>query len=122
VKNLHIKIIRYAITLLVVLLAVIAIFKAWVFYTESPWTRDAKFTADVVSIAPDVSGLVTDVPVIDNQLVKKGQVLFIIDKPRYQQALDEANADVAYYQALSEEKKREANRRVKLGVQAMSQE
>jgi len=122
VKNLHIKIIRYAITLLVVLLAVIAIFKAWVFYTESPWTRDAKFTADVVSIAPDVSGLVTDVPVIDNQLVKKGQVLFTIDKPRYQQALDEANADVAYYQALSEEKKREANRRVKLGVQAMSQE
>jgi p-hydroxybenzoic acid efflux pump subunit AaeA len=122
VKNFSIKIIRYAITLILVVLAVIAIFKAWAFYTESPWTRDAKFTADVVSIAPDVTGLITDVPVIDNQLVKKGQVLFKIDQPRYQQALDEANADVAYYQALASEKKREAGRRVKLGVQAMSQE
>lgn len=121
-KNFSIKIIRYAITLILVVLAVIAIFKAWAFYTESPWTRDAKFTADVVSIAPDVTGLITDVPVIDNQLVKKGQVLFKIDQPRYQQALDEANADVAYYQALASEKKREAGRRVKLGVQAMSQE
>ena len=61
-------------------------------------------------------------PVVDNQLVKKGQVLFKIDQPRYQQALDEASADVAYYQALASEKKREAGRRVKLGVQAMSQE
>lgn len=121
-KNFSIKIIRYAITLILVVLAVIAIFKAWAFYTESPWTRDAKFTADVVSIAPDVTGLITDVPVVDNQLVKKGQVLFKIDQPRYQQALDEASADVAYYQALASEKKREAGRRVKLGVQAMSQE
>ncbi|MBU9857798.1 p-hydroxybenzoic acid efflux pump subunit AaeA [Rahnella bonaserana] len=121
-KNFSIKIIRYAITLILVVLAVIAIFKAWAFYTESPWTRDAKFTADIVSIAPDVTGLITDVPVVDNQLVKKGQVLFKIDQPRYQQALDEASADVAYYQALAAEKKREAGRRVKLGVQAMSQE
>jgi len=122
VKNFSIKIIRYAITLLIVILAAIAIFRAWVFYTESPWTRDAKFTADVVAIAPDVSGLVTDVPVVDNQLVKKGDVLFKIDQPRYQQVLAEANADVAYYKAMADEKKREASRRVKLGIQAMSQE
>jgi len=120
VKNLSIKIIRYAITFIIVVLAAIAIFRAWVFYTESPWTRDAKFTADVVAIAPDVAGLVTDVPVRDNQLVAKGDVLFKIDQPRYQVALDQANADVAYYQALADEKKREANRRVKLGTQAMS--
>ena len=67
------------------LLGIAAVFKAWVFYTESPWTRDAKFTADVVAIAPDVSGLLTDVPVVDNQLVKKGQVLFVVDRPRYEQ-------------------------------------
>ncbi len=121
-KNFSIKIMRYAITLILVALAVVAIFRAWAFYTESPWTRDAKFSADVVSIAPDVTGLVTDVPIVDNQLVKKGQILFKIDQPRYQQALDEANADVAYYQALAAEKKREARRREKLGVQAMSQE
>ncbi len=104
------------------LLGIVAVFKAWVFYTESPWTRDAKFTADVVAIAPDVSGLLTEVPVVDNQLVKKGQVLFVVDRPRYEQALAEAGADVAYYQTLAAEKRREAGRRVKLGVQAMSQE
>ena len=121
-KNFSIKITRIAITLILVLLGIAAVFKAWVFYTESPWTRDAKFTADVVAIAPDVSGLLTEVPVVDNQLVKKGQVLFVVDRPRYEQALAEASADVAYYQTLAAEKRREAGRRVKLGVQAMSQE
>jgi p-hydroxybenzoic acid efflux pump subunit AaeA len=122
VKTFSIQITRIAITLIFVVLAAIAVFKSWSFYTESPWTRDAKFTADVVAIAPDVSGLLTEIPVTDNQLVKKGQILFVIDQPRYQQALAQANADVAYYQALAEEKKREAGRRVRLGIQAMSQE
>lgn len=58
----------------------------------------------MVAIAPDVTGLLTDVPLVDNQLVKKGQVLLVIDQPRYQQALAEANADVAYYQTLAAEK------------------
>lgn len=121
-KTLTRKMIRTAITLILVLLAFIAIFRAWVFYTESPWTRDARFTADVVAIAPDVSGLITAVNVKDNQLVKKDQVLFTIDQPRYKKALEEAQADVAYYQALSSEKRREAGRRNKLGIQAMSRE
>lgn len=121
-KTLSLKILRIAITLLLVLVAAIAVFKAWAFYTESPWTRDAKFTADVVAIAPDVSGLLTEVPITDNQLVKQGQILMVIDQPRYQQALAEAEADVAYYQTLAAEKKREAGRRVRLGIQAMSQE
>lgn len=121
-KTFSIQMTRIAITLILVVLAAIAVFKSWSFYTESPWTRDAKFAADVVAIAPDVSGLLTEIPVTDNQLVKKGQILLVIDRPRYQQALAEANADVAYYQALAEEKKREAGRRVRLGIQAMSQE
>ncbi|XBS69404.1 p-hydroxybenzoic acid efflux pump subunit AaeA [Acerihabitans sp. KWT182] len=121
-KTVVVKITRIAITLLLVLIAAIAIFRAWVFYTESPWTRDAKFTADVVAIAPDVSGLLTDVRVTDNQLVQQGQVLFVVDQPRYQQALDEAQAEVDYYQALAAEKHREAGRRVKLGTDALSQE
>ncbi|MFC0228133.1 p-hydroxybenzoic acid efflux pump subunit AaeA [Serratia aquatilis] len=121
-KTFSLKITRIAITLILILLAAMAVFKAWVFYTESPWTRDAKFSADIVAIAPDVSGLLTEVPVTDNQLVKQGQVLFVIDPTRYQQALAQANADVAYYQALTAEKQREAGRRVHLGIKAMSQE
>ncbi|HDB9148712.1 TPA: p-hydroxybenzoic acid efflux pump subunit AaeA [Escherichia coli] len=121
-KTLIRKFSRTAITVVLVILAVIAIFNAWVYYTESPWTRDARFSADVVAIAPDVSGLITQVNVHDNQLVKKGQVLFTIDQPRYQKALEEAQADVAYYQVLAQEKRQEAGRRNRLGVQAMSRE
>jgi len=122
VKTLTRKISRTAITVILVILAFIAIFRAWVYYTESPWTRDARFSADVVAIAPDVSGLITQVAVKDNQLVTKNQVLFVIDQPRYQKALAEAEADVSYYKALAEEKSREAGRRNKLGVSAMSRE
>lgn len=121
-KTLIRKFSRTAITVVLVILAFIAIFNARVYYTESPWTRDARFSADVVAIAPDVSGLITQVNVHDNQLVKKGQVLFTIDQPRYQKALEEAQADVAYYQVLAQEKRREAGRRNRLGVQAMSRE
>jgi p-hydroxybenzoic acid efflux pump subunit AaeA len=55
VKTLTRKLSRTAITVILVILAFIAIFRAWVFYTESPWTRDARFSADVVAIAPDVA-------------------------------------------------------------------
>ena len=116
------KIARYAITLILVAIAVVVVFRAWAFYTESPWTRDAKFTADVVAIAPDVTGLITDVRVRDNQYVKKGDVLFTIDQPRFEKTLAEAEADVQYYQSLVDEKRREAARRNKLGVIAMSRE
>ncbi|TDN58243.1 p-hydroxybenzoic acid efflux pump subunit AaeA [Scandinavium goeteborgense] len=121
-KTLTRKISRTAITLILVVLAFIAIFRAWVYYTESPWTRDARFSADVVAIAPDVAGLITDVKVKDNQLVRKNQVLFTIDQPRYQKSLEEADADVSYYQVLAAEKRREAGRRNKLGTMAMSRE
>jgi len=122
VKTLTRNISRTAITVILVVLAFIAIFRAWVYYTESPWTRDARFSADVVAIAPDVSGLISQVHVKDNQLVTKNQVLFVIDQPRYQKALAQAEADVSYYQALAEEKNREAGRRNKLGISAMSRE
>ena len=121
-KTLTRNIARTAITLVLVVLAFIAIFRIWSFYTESPWTRDARFSADVVALAPDLSGLVTDVKVHDNQLVKKGQVIFVIDQPRYTKALDEAEANVSYYKALVKEKRTEAARRNKLGVLATSQE
>lgn len=122
-KNFYRLMARFAITALLFCVAVVLLFRLWAFYTESPWTRDAKFAADVVSIAPDVSGLISSVPIKDNQLVRKGDVLMVIDKLRYQQALVEEEADVSYYQALVMEKQREAARRVKLGAtQSMSQE
>lgn len=116
------KIARYAITLLFVLIAIVIVLKVWSYYTESPWTRDAKFTADVVAISPDVTGLITTVAVQDNQFVKKGDLLFQIDRPRFNQSLAEAMADVAYYQTVVSEKRREADRRNRLSGVALSKE
>jgi RND family efflux transporter MFP subunit len=61
---------------------------------KEPWTRDGKVHADVVALAPDVSGLVSSVEVKDNQLVNKGDVIFKIDTARFELALQEAEADV----------------------------
>ncbi len=85
-KTLIRKFSRTAITVVLVILAFIAIFNAGVYSTESPWTRDARFSADVVAIAPDVSGLINQVFVNENQRVKKAQVIFTIDQPRYHKA------------------------------------
>lgn len=70
-KTLTRNILRTAITVILVILAFVAIFRAWVYYTASPWTRDARFSADIVAIAPDVSGLISQVNVrITNWLRK----------------------------------------------------
>jgi RND family efflux transporter MFP subunit len=65
------------------------------YYFFSPWTRDARVTADVVTIAPDVSGYVSEVRVRNNQFVKRGDILFVIDQDRYRLALADADATLA---------------------------
>jgi multidrug resistance efflux pump len=70
-------------------------YELWDYYMRSPWTRDARVQADIVTIAPDVSGFVDELRVKDNQLVRKGDVLFVLDRERYQRALATAEANVA---------------------------
>lgn len=91
--------IRIALTAVVVLIAVLIATALWRHYMYSPWTRDGRVRANVVRIAPDVSGLVTDVNVVDNQVVKKGDILFVVDRARYTDALEQAKANLAAAQA-----------------------
>src|SRR5215510_4206311 len=84
--------IRVAITLAVVVAAVLAGDWLWRYYMLSPWTRDARVRADVVVIAPDVSGWVTELKVQDNQLIKAGDLLMSIDHERYQANVEQARA------------------------------
>ena len=72
-----------------------------------PWTRDGRVRADVVQIAADVPGLISDVFVHDNERVKRGQQLFRIDQRRFQYALDQATADLARDQADLDQAKRD---------------
>ena len=58
-------------------------------------TDNAYVERDRVSITSDVSGRIVDVEVKENQLVKKGDLLFRIDPEPYRIALAQANADLA---------------------------
>ncbi|KPP99344.1 HlyD family secretion protein [Marinobacter sp. HL-58] len=89
------KLLRVGITLLVVAIAVVAGSWVWNHYLYSPWTRDGRIRADVITIAPDVSGWVTQLSVANNQAVKQGDPLFTIDDTRYLAVFAEAKAKVA---------------------------
>lgn len=99
-----------ALTLIVVVAAVLVGRYLWDYYTNAPWTRDGHIRADVVQISPDVSGLITEVKVSDNQLVKRGQILFVIDRARYALALKQAEAALAMQNAGLAQARREAAR------------
>jgi multidrug resistance efflux pump len=111
-----------ALTLLIVAAAVVGGHSLWTYYQEAPWTRDGRVRADVVTIAPDVSGLVADVRVHDNQSVKRGDVLFRIDPDRFQLALEQADAAAANLKAQFDETVREAARTEKLNELSVSRE
>jgi multidrug resistance efflux pump len=106
---------RIVVTAVVLVAALIALRYLWDRYERDPWTRDGRVRADVVEVAPDVSGLVTDVLVHDNSVVKKGQALFVIDQPRFELALRQSEAAVASAQAQVDEAALEDKRNHNLG-------
>jgi RND family efflux transporter MFP subunit len=73
---------------------VFAIIGLWQHYMVSPWTRDGQVRVQVANIAPQVPGEITELHVYDNQYVRKGDLLYVIDHGNYQIALETANADV----------------------------
>jgi multidrug resistance efflux pump len=106
---------RWAATLIVVTLAILVALWLWRRYETDPWTRDGHVRADVVRVTSDVSGLVTQVLVHDNQAVKAGQLLFVVDRPRYAAALEQADATIAGARASLNLARREAQRDLALG-------
>ena len=114
-KNLLPAIGRSAATIVIVVLAAFIAFWMWNHYERSPWTRDGRVRADVVRVTPDIGGLVTSVAVHDNQTVKAGDLLFVIDRPRYTLAVEQAQASVASAKATLGQAGRESARDLALG-------
>lgn len=106
---------RMAATLSLVAIALVALRHIWNYYQVDPWTPDGRVRADIVQIAPDVSGMVTSVAVTNDQHVTRGQVLFQIDQERYTLALREAEAALAAQRTRLNQAKREARRDQTLG-------
>ncbi|WP_339475937.1 HlyD family secretion protein [Pseudomonas sp. RL_5y_Pfl2_73] len=114
--------VRVAVTLCMVAVAIFAGFHLWQYYMLTPWTRDARIRADVVVIAPDVSGWVRELKAVDNQQVKAGDVLLNIDRERFEAAVEKARAVVQTRQQQLSLREHEATRRAALGPQAISAE
>ncbi len=110
------RVTRVLVTLLVVAAAVWAGWRLWDHYELAPWTRDGRVRANVSQIAPDVSGLVTAVPIQDNQRVAAGTLLFEVDRVRYELAVRQAEAALASQRVALAQAQRENARNTGLGV------
>ena len=109
------RVARPLVTGVVVAAAVWAGLRLWDHYELEPWTRDGRVRANVVQIAPDVSGLVTAVPVQDNQSVAAGTLLFEVDRARYTLALRQAESTVVAAKVALTQAQRENARNIDLG-------
>ncbi|MGD9066451.1 MAG: biotin/lipoyl-binding protein, partial [Desulfobacterales bacterium] len=87
-------VLKYLSTGAVVLIAAaVFAFKYWD-YVTNPWTRDGQVRAQVIQITPRVSGPLVNLPVVDNQFVKDGDLLFKIDPRTFEADLEQARADL----------------------------
>ena len=59
-----------------------------------PQTDDATVMADVINVVPEVSGRIVELHAVDNQAVKQGDLLFLIDPRSYEWAVAHDRADV----------------------------
>jgi RND family efflux transporter MFP subunit len=116
------SIVRVLVTLAVVAVAAVFFWYLWVTYQESPWTRDGRVRANVVNVAPDIAGPVIDVPIKDNQTLRIGDVLFTVDRARYQLALAQAEASLAQAKSTADQRQDEFERRQKLTTASISDE
>ncbi len=104
------SVLKPAVTLVVAAAAIGAVWYLYEYYTYAPQTRDGRIRADVIALAADVSGRVDEVHVKDNQDVRKGDVLFTIDRARLRNALVQAQASVDLAKATLTAAERENNR------------
>lgn len=90
---------RILLTLIAAGLAALLTWKTWNLYMGAPWTRDATVRAYVVTMAPEVAGRIVALPIVDNQYVRKGDLLMEIDPTNYRIAVSQAEAAVQQNEA-----------------------
>jgi multidrug resistance efflux pump len=95
----RIRMIPFLITLGTLALAAVLGSAAWGAYMGAPWTRDATVRAYVVTKAPEVAGRIVELHVADNEYVRKGDLLMVIDPTNYTIAVSQAEAAVQQAQA-----------------------
>lgn len=79
-------------------------------YFNNPWTRDGQVRANIIKVAPRVSGPIVNVAVNDNQFVRKGDLLFQVDPSTYAISLSQAEVSLERSKVSSRGKKIEYDR------------
>jgi multidrug resistance efflux pump len=115
-------IVPFAITFATIALAIPLCWMMWDAYVGAPWTRDGTVRAYVVTIAPEISGRIVELPVADNQFVHKGDLLIVIDPTNYKIAVRQGEAAVDQAKAAAANARAQSDRRQKLGTSAVSDE
>ena len=105
------RVLPVALTLLVVGLAIVLGRLAWNAYIGTPWTRDGTVRAYVITLKPEVSGRVVEVPIRADQFVHKGDSVLQIDRTDYEIAVKVAQAAVQQAEATVDNARLEAQRR-----------
>jgi multidrug resistance efflux pump len=121
-KRLLLGTIPVLVTLAAVVAAVPFARKTWDIYMGTPWTRDGAVRAYVVTLAPEVAGRIVELPIVDNQLVHKDQMLMVIEPTDYAIAVKLAEAAVEQARATADNLVMEAGRRQRLSAEATSVE
>jgi multidrug resistance efflux pump len=93
----------YLLTGGLVLIAVLVIVAKYRAYVINPWTRDGQVRAYVVQVTSRVTAPIVKLPIVDNQFVKAGDLLFELDPRTFQAALDQAKANLEVAKASAKE-------------------
>jgi multidrug resistance efflux pump len=103
-------------TLVIMLVAGLMVLVTWDYYVTAPWTRDGRVRVQVASVAPQVSGKIVEMQVADNQFVRNGEVLYVIDPFDFEVALrsnkallEQKAADLQVKQVQSERRQHLSN-------------
>jgi multidrug resistance efflux pump len=117
-----VRLLNYLITLVILALAVWAGVSLYHSYIQNPWTRDGQVRANIVGIAPRVSGPIIRIPIRDNQQVKKGDPLFEIDPSDFKAQVDVATGQVQNAEANLKQRQQDLDRQTDLYKKHVSAE
>jgi membrane fusion protein, multidrug efflux system len=96
----------------VVLLASIVVLIAVGRAVENPRTDDAEVLANFIGMAPQVDGPIMQLPIRDNQYVKAGDLLFVVDERPYRYALERALSEQDALEGQIEDRRRSINSQI----------
>ncbi|MEX6256111.1 efflux RND transporter periplasmic adaptor subunit [Providencia huaxiensis] len=105
-----------------VFIIISSIYLLWNHYALSPWTRDGRVRAEINQVTAEVSGKIEQLMVIDNQEVKQGELLLIVDPTDYEIKLRQSELELNDLVVQYNFAKNQLARRTKLSQVAISKE